>query len=286
MPIANVRGVNIRYQIIGDNGPWVALIPGGRRSHDEFIPLAKSIASEGYRVLLHDRRNTGASDILIGGEDGEEPIWTDDLHELLRQLGALPAFIGGSSSGARTSMLFYLRHPEAVRGLMLFRVTGGAFAEGRLPNQYYGQYIKAAQEGGMAAVCATEQYQERIAANPANHERLMAMDPKDYIAVMQNWLKLFTAVQGTKIMGLTEAQVRSIKVPTVVIPGNDKTHSSISGKAAHEMIAGSILHQLPIQDEDRDIIPMDEWAVHEPEIVRTFVQFMKQVAAAKQTAAE
>lgn len=279
MPVANIRGVNIRYQVIGEAGPWVALIPGGRRSHDEFIPLATRIAAEGYRVLLHDRRNTGASDILIAGEEGEEPIWTDDLYELLRQLDALPAFIGGSSSGARTSMLFYLRHPEAVRGLMLFRVTGGRFAEGRLPNQYYGQYIKAAQEGGMAAVCDTEQYRERIAANPGNRERLMAMDPNEYIAVMQNWLKLFTAVQGTPIMGLTEDQVRSIKVPAVVIPGNDKTHSSVSGRAAHEMIAGSQLHLLPIEDEDRDIIPMDEWAVHEPEITRVFTDFMKRVAA-------
>ena len=58
------------------------------------------------------------------------------------------------------------------------RLTGGEFAAGRLPEMYYGQFIKAAREGGMAAVCATEQYRERIAANPANRERLMRMDPK------------------------------------------------------------------------------------------------------------
>ena len=52
---------------------------------------------------------------------------------------------------------------------------------------YYGQFIKAAEQGGMAAVCATEQYQERIAANPQTRDRLMAMDPKQYIKVMSNW---------------------------------------------------------------------------------------------------
>ena len=31
MPIANVRGVNLNYQVLGDHGPWVALSPGGRR---------------------------------------------------------------------------------------------------------------------------------------------------------------------------------------------------------------------------------------------------------------
>ncbi len=279
MPIAKVRGVNIRYAIYGEKGPMVALITGGRRGHDEFVPLAQKVAAEGYRVLLHDRRNTGASDVLIEGEDGEEAIWTDDLYELLGQLGEKPAFIGGSSSGARTSILFYLRHPDAVKALLLFRITGGPHPEARLPENYYGQYIKAAEQGGMAAVCDTEQYRERIAANPGNKDRLMAMDPKAYIAQMNHWLDIFTANKGSPIMGVTEAQLRSIKVPAVVIPGNDKTHNSSAGRAAHALIAGSILHQLPITDQDVDLQPYDQWAPLEPEIVATFVTLMKKVEA-------
>ena len=30
MPIANIRGVNLNYQVLGERGPWVALSPGGR----------------------------------------------------------------------------------------------------------------------------------------------------------------------------------------------------------------------------------------------------------------
>ena len=67
MPVENIRGVNIVYEIVGDRGPWVVLITGGRRAHDEFVPLAKKIAANGFRVMLHDRRNTGASDIRIEG---------------------------------------------------------------------------------------------------------------------------------------------------------------------------------------------------------------------------
>src|ERR1700730_18527629 len=98
MPGTRIRGVKLRYGIVGDNGPFVTLTTGGRRGHEEFLPLARKIAAAGFRVLLHDRRNTGASDILIDGDDGEEVIWAHDLHELLSQLDALPAFIGGSSS--------------------------------------------------------------------------------------------------------------------------------------------------------------------------------------------
>jgi pimeloyl-ACP methyl ester carboxylesterase len=278
MPNTNIRGVKIHFQVIGESGPWVALITGGRRGHQELLPIAHKLAAQNYRVLLHDRRNTGASDVLIDGNEGEEEIWTDDLYELLKLHGALPAFVGGTSSGARTSMLFYLRHPEAVRGLLLMRVTGGAFAAARLPDNYYGQFIKAAEQGGMAAVCATEQYQERITANPSNRERLMAMDPKKYVEVMTGWLARFNAGIHLSVMGVTDAQLNSIKVPALVIPGNDQTHSSKSALAAHAAIPGSKLHRLPITDQDVPLIALGDWAPYEDEIVGQFTAFMRPLA--------
>jgi pimeloyl-ACP methyl ester carboxylesterase len=275
MPTARIRGLDIHYQVIGERGPWIALTTGGRRGHQEFVPLAKKLAADGHRVLLHDRRNTGASDILIEGDKTEEAIWADDLHELLGQLGALPAFIGGSSSGARTSILFVLRHPKGARGLLLLRVTGGAFAAGRLPEMYYEQFLRAAKAGGMAAVCDTEQYRERIAANPGNRERLMRLDPKRYIEVMTRWRDNFVAGALLPVMGVTAAELKSIEVPTLVIPGNDKTHSSASGRTAARMIPGAELHELPIADQDIALIPFGEWAPYEEEIARTFADFMK-----------
>ena len=279
MPVQNIRGVHIHYEVTGDSGPWVALVTGGRRGFAEFRPLAQKLADRGFRVLLHDRRNTGASDVLIEGEEGEEEIWADDLVLLLRQLDALPAFVGGTSSGARLSMLTYLRHPEAVRGLLLMRVTGGAFAAGRLPNMYYGQFIEAAKQGGMAAVCATEQYQERIAANPSNRERLMAMDPQRYIAVMQHWLDSFHRGPRAPVLGMTEEAMRSIRVPTLVVPGNDNTHSSVNGLAAAGIIPGSVLFRLPIADQDVPLLPFSDWAPHEDTLADALAAFMRRVLA-------
>jgi len=275
MPTARVRGLEIYYEIFGEGGPFVALITGGRRGFDEFVPLAKKIAAEGYRVLLHDRRNTGRSEMRLAAEETEETTWSDDLAELLGQLGGLPAFVGGSSAGARTAILFCLRHPEAARGLLLFRVTGGPFAAKRLPENYYGQFIRAAEEGGMAAVCATEAYAERIAARPANRDILMNMDPKEFIRILSRLNDLFVAVADRPVMGVTEQELGSIKAPAIVIPGNDNTHSSVSGLAAHRLIPGSELHQLPITDQDEPLVPFEEWAEHEPEMTRVFVDFMR-----------
>ena len=277
MSIQNIRGVNINYEVFGAGGPWVALVTGGRRGYAEFLGFARKIADKGFRVLLHDRRNTGASDVLIEGEEGEEELWADDLVLLLKSLNALPAFVGGTSSGARLSMLVYLRHPEAVKALLLMRVTGGAFAAGRLPNMYYGQFIEAAEKGGMAAVCATEQYQERIKANPANRDRLMAMDPKKYIAVMRHWLGIFQKGPRAPVLGMTEEALRSIKVPAIVVPGNDNTHASANGIEAAKLIGGSVLYRLPIEDLDVPLLPFTEWAPHEAELAAALTDFMKDV---------
>jgi pimeloyl-ACP methyl ester carboxylesterase len=285
MPVAKVRGVNIFYQVIGERGPWVALITGGRRGHDEFIPLAQKLAKGGYRVVLHDRRNTGRSDVLIEGDTAEEILWLDDLHDLLKQLGATPTIIGGSSAGARTAMRYYTRFPNDTRALLLMRVTGGAFAAGRLPENYYGAFIKEAQKGGMAAVCATEQYIERIAANPRTRDRLMAMDPKQYIAVMSNWMDQFIASTKTEVFGMSDADLAAIKVPTVVIPGNDQTHASVNGRIAAAKIPGAVLHVLPIKDQEVPLINYTEWAPYEDEIARTFLETMRRADAQARTGA-
>jgi len=284
MPHTTIRGVSINWQVIGSSGPFIMLTTGGRRGHDEFIPLAQKLAALGRRVVLHDRRNTGASDVLIEGDQGEEVIWTDDMHALMQEIGALPAFFGGSSSGARTSILYALRYPQTVRGLLLLRVTGGPFAASRLPENYYGQFIRAAKEGGMAAVAATEQWRERIAANPRTADYLRKLPPEQFIAVLSNWLKIFVAGKDLPVWGVTEAELGSIKAPTIVIPGNDNTHASTSGIAAHRLIPGSELHRLPIEDQDVPLIPFPDWAPYEDEIAQVLARFITKVSASARAA--
>jgi len=277
MSIAYIRNVRIHYDVIGHRGPWVALVTGGRRGFQEFTGFASKIAAYGFQVLLHDRRNTGASDILIGGEDGEEEIWADDLALLLDRLNVKQAFIGGTSSGARLSLLFYQRHPDMALGLLLLRITGGEFAAGRLPENYYGQFIRAARQGGMAAVCRLEQIQDRIRANPDNEEKLMAMDPEEYIRVMSHWLAVFQRGPRAPVLGIEQTQLQAIKVPTIVIPGNDKTHSPEQGRTAQRLIPGSQLYQLPVEDQDVPLVPFEAWEPFEADLSEALVKFMNQV---------
>ena len=277
MDFVNSEGVRLHYEVVGEQGPWLALVSGGRRSGAEFLPLARRIAALGFRVVLHDRRNTGASQVLIEGERGEEDIWADDWVQLMQHLNAVPAFFGGGSSGARLALLTSLRHPKVVRGLLLLRITGGAFTAARLPENYYGQFIRAAEQGGMAAVCATPHYQALIAADPGNQGRLMAMDPRQYIAVMRHWLEIFLQGPREPVLGMTTEALQAIRVPTWVVPGNDKTHVSRHAREAAALIPGCELFELPVVDEDVPALPFSAWAPHEETLATAMADFLRRV---------
>jgi pimeloyl-ACP methyl ester carboxylesterase len=277
MPMAQVRGVNINYKILGTSGPWVALSPGGRRDMSGIDLLASKVADLGYRVVIFDRRNTGASDVVIAGKDSEYEIWADDIHALLRQVGTIPAFIGGSSSGCRTSLLFALRHPEAVKALLLWRVTGGRFACERLAQEYYGQYIEAARQGGMAAVCEMEHWKERIAARPENCQALMTMEPVQFMDVMSRWREYFLKGVDLPVIGATEDELRSIKVPACIVPGNDLTHGRQTGENLGRLLPHSEVHVLFPKHYDEPLSPREEWDEKAGEMAALFADFMKRV---------
>src|SRR5258708_13679718 len=135
MRVINIRGVDINYEILGERGPVVGLQRGGGGAGASLRSLATKIAEAGNRVIIYDRRNCGASGIAIEGESENEE-WAEDLHELLARLDALPAYIGGSSSGCRLAMILALRRPEDVRGVLLWRVTRGPHCPER-PAQHY-----------------------------------------------------------------------------------------------------------------------------------------------------
>jgi pimeloyl-ACP methyl ester carboxylesterase len=279
MPVAVVRGVHINYEVIGQSGPFIALTPGSRRSYEELVDLSKAIAAEGYRVLLHDRRNCGASDVAFDGSASEHEVWADDLYELGKQLKATPMIVGGSSAGARLAILYAIRHPDALAGLLLWRVTGGQEAVDKLSESYYGQFIRIARDGGMKAVCESEHFAECIAARPENRARLMATNVDDFIKVMSVWRERFLASASLPIVGATEADLNGIKVPTCIVAGNDVIHTPATARKAAKLIPNTELHDDIVEKRSdatlREEWDRKEWRDAEPALARLFGEFLK-----------
>ncbi|MFQ6026472.1 MAG: hypothetical protein ACE5Q6_03035, partial [Dehalococcoidia bacterium] len=145
------------------------------------------------------------------------------------------------SAGSRTSLTLAVRHPEAVKGLFVWEVSGGPrSAEMTAPN-YYGQFIEAAEQDGMEAVARTEFFAQRIQDNPRNRERLLSQSPQEFIAAMRRWQEAY--YQPNPVSELTEAQLQSIPCPTVLFEGNtpDEVHHRSAAEAAHQLIPHSEL---------------------------------------------
>jgi pimeloyl-ACP methyl ester carboxylesterase len=284
MAEAKVRGVTLYYEVIGNAGPWITLTPGSRRPCDELIPMGQMLARHGHRVLLHDRRNCGRSEVGIEMSGSEHETWADDLRALAAHVGATSIYAGGCSAGARLALLYALRHPEAASGLLLWRVTGGQHAAQKLAHQYYGAYIDLAKSGGMAAVCASEHFAACIAARPSNRDRLMAMKPDDFIAVMETWRQNFLAASNLPVVGATEAQLRGLKIPACIIAGNDKVHTPVAARKAAELIARTEFHDDIVEKRADDNLLDDwdqqDWKAKEGRIVETFSAFLKRTAQA------
>jgi len=279
MPEALIRGVHINYEVIGERGPWIALTPGSRRPYAELKDLSRMLASAGYRVLLHDRRNCGASEVAFDGSASEHEVWSDDLYELGKQHGALPMYVGGSSAGARLAILYAMRHPDGLRGLLLWRVTGGQEAVDRLSENYYGQYIKLARQGGMQAVAASEHFAESIAARPPNRDRLLSTNVDGFIAVMNAWRDHFLQSAKLPIVGASEADLNAIKAPACLIAGNDVIHTPATARKAASLFPNSELHDDVVEKRsDGNLLKewdRKEWRDVEPRIAAIFTDFMK-----------
>ena len=279
MTEAVVRNIRINYEVIGHSGPWIALTPGSRRAYGELANLAKDIAASGYRVLLHDRRNCGASEVAFDGSASEHEVWADDLYDLGRQLGADRLVVGGSSAGARLAILFAIRHPDALNGLLLWRLTGGQEAVDKLAESYYGQFIKLANQGGMAAICESEHFKECIASRPANRERLMAQDLGQFIKVMSFWRDRFLESARLPIVGATEADLRSIVAPACLIAGNDVIHTPVTARKAAGLIPQCELHDDVVRKRADDQLLEEwdrkDWRDAEPRIAKIFTAFLQ-----------
>ena len=273
MSVLNIRGVDIVYEVLGDSGPWVTVTPGGRRGLAGERVLASLIAEAGFRVLIHDRRNMGASGIAFPG-DSESFEQAEDLLGLLQALGTGPAYVAGSSSGARMSILLAHHHPAAVKALLLWRVTGGPYAAKRLAFNYYEQYLEAAAKGGIEAVCATEHFAAMIKANPVNGETLRHMGTDAFVAAMQRWLAGFNRDSGHPVAGITVADLRRITLPAIVIPGNDRVHPRAPGQAAHRLLPNSVYQEVLTNQVDVDV-DFAGWEAATGTLAARFIDFLR-----------
>jgi pimeloyl-ACP methyl ester carboxylesterase len=252
MPTIDVDGTTIAYEIIGEGRPWV-ITPGGRFTKEApgIREMAAALAAHGQRVLIWDRPNCGASGVCFRGSS-ESQMQADHLAGLLRTLDLAPAVIVGGSGGARVSLLAAATDPEVASRLAVWWISGGPFGLLTLAMVYCGESIRAAWQDGMEAVVELPEWAEVLERNPANRDRFLALDPREFIATLERWMLVYCPAPGMTLPGLADAALASLPVPTLVFRSgrSDPYHTRATSEQLHALIPGARLAEPPWGDRE------------------------------------
>ena len=127
------------------SGEPVLLIPGLGYAAWSFTRQLEPLASAA-RVLAMDNRGTGHSDKPAGPYSITQ--MADDAFAVLSERGATPAHVVGTSMGGYIALMLALRHPRAVRSLVLVASTSGGRGSLGVPNETLRIWGRAATSGG------------------------------------------------------------------------------------------------------------------------------------------
>ncbi len=125
---AAVGDADVAYQVVG-HGAVDLVYFHGLGSHVEHfwdMPLYAEFLTRlatFSRLILFDRRGTGASDDVPRGDFPTWEEWTDDLRAVLDAAGSRRTAIFAAADAGPIAILFAAMHPERVGALALFNTT-------------------------------------------------------------------------------------------------------------------------------------------------------------------
>src|SRR5262245_10160310 len=112
MAIAEVNGVTLSYEQLGDDGPPLVLVHGSWSDRGSWNAVVSAFARR-FRVVVFDRRGHGKSERSAGSIEDD----ADDLAALIEHLDLAPAHVAGISFGGSISLKLAARRPEVFRSL-------------------------------------------------------------------------------------------------------------------------------------------------------------------------
>ena len=234
----NVNGVEINTVEKG-NGEALVFLHGFTGSHADWTGQVEQTAAQ-YRTIAVDHRGHGQSSAPESESAYSIKIFAEDVYSILVELGIKRCCLIGHSMGGFMSLQLAVDHPELVRGLVLVDTSSGEWDIVPGYAEFKHKLQDLARTEGMEAA-----FDHDAAYNPTRIEKF-AKHPELKEVARQKVLN--TSLNGYIHVGnsfqawppVTD-RLHEIKVPTLIVLGEENTGFIRPSNIMNERIAGSEL---------------------------------------------
>ena len=217
---SEVNGIKMYYEIYGQGRPLVLIHGGGSTIQSTFgraIPLlAEHRQLIAVELQAHGRTSDREKEVTFEQD-------ADDVTTLLTNLKVDKADFFGFSNGGTTAVQIAIRHPAIVDKLIL---ASALCKRSGVPAQFW-DFMKQAQLANMP-----QELKDAYLKVSPNPDGLQIMHDKD-------------ARRMVNFSDIPDAQIESIKAPTLIIIGDRDVIKPEHALEMHRQIAGSELAIIP-----------------------------------------
>lgn len=234
----NVNGVDINTVEKGD-GEALVFLHGFTGSHDDWRGQVEITANE-YRTLAVDHRGHGQSTAPASAAAYSIKIFADDVHAILTKKGINRCCLIGHSMGGFMSLQLVIDHPELVRGLVLVDTSSGEWDAAPGYAEFKHKLHEVARAEGLEAA-----FEYDATRNPVRVEKFKKHPELKEVArrkVLNTSLDGYIHVSNSfQAWPAVTERLPEIKVPTLIVLGEEDTGFIRPSQIMHQHIAGSEL---------------------------------------------
>lgn len=237
MPTKTVNGVTMSYDDRGTGRPVVLLhaFPVDRRM------WAGQLAdlSADHRVVTPDFRGFGQS---IGDRPFSIEDLADDVHALLKEIGALPCVLGGLSMGGYVAMAFARKYPADLMGLILLDTR--AEADDAKARDGRAAAIDSVRKGGAKAI-ADQMVPKLLAPGASESKPDVAGQVRAMIEACPP-MTIERALAALRDRPDSSDSLRRVRVPTLIVVGEgDQVTPPTLAETMRQLVPGAALVTIP-----------------------------------------